>query len=486
MILAIDQSTSATKVFAVGQGGIMAEYAINHRQRFPKAGWVEFDADEVYANLLRCVESILSENNFRAGDFEGIAITNQRESVVCWDADSLKPICPAVSWQCLRGTALAQTLNGDAEYIFDITGMELSPAYSAAKLMWIAENIPHAKRARMGTVDAYLINRLTRGERFMTDISNAGRTQLMNVRTREWDARLADMFGLNMRALPTIAQSDADFGIARESALAGVPILAVMGDSQASLFAQGAFSAGDVKVSYGTGSSVMMQLGGAPKPARGLTSTPAWGYRGETNYVLEGNITHSGDTFAWLRDEIGLFSDMNEFTELVKSVKDAGGVSLVPALTGLGAPHFDTRTRGLICGLSRGTTRAHIARAAMEAICLQISDCLRAMENSSGARLNCLLADGGGARNAEMMRFQAGILDLPVKVYSESAGSALGAAIMAGAKTGLYKDYADAVSRLKPQTIYAPDMDESERARRLEEWRSAIARARYLPCKECE
>lgn len=462
-ILALDQSTSASKAFLLDErGDIVARSALAHRQSYPRHGYVEQDAGEIWRNAQSALKQTADGNVPLA-----LAICNQRETVVVWDRRTGEPLGPAISWQDTRAEGWCRSHADMADTVRGITGMDLSPYYSAAKAGHVLRQNPQWKaRACVGTMDSYLVYRLTEGRVFRTDVSNASRTQLMNLQTLAWDAGLCDFFGIPMDCLPEIVPCDADFG---RSAL-GIPITGVMGDSHAALFGQGCRVKGLAKATYGTGSSVMQNIGRVPQAAPpGLATSVAYGFDGHTDYVLEGNVTSSGDTLQWLVTELGLFRSVEEIQALAQGVPDAGGVSLVPAFSGLGAPHQAEAARALLCGMSRGTGRAHIASAALESIAHQNADILEAM----GVKPSSLRADGAPTRNPLLMQMQADLLGCPVQCAARSELSALGAGMMAGMAVGLY----NARMVASPAALYTPKMDEETRKAQRRAWRAAVCKA---------
>ncbi len=477
-ILSIDQSTSGTKAVLVDeQGRIARQASLPHRQVHPAPGRVEHDAEEIYRNTVRLIDEVGTENA------AALAIANQRETTVLWDRATGQPVCPAVVWQDVRGETLCQGLAAHRQTILQTTGLALSPYYSAAKLAAVLQENPALRRRAeagelcAGTVDSYLVYRLTGGRVFATDVSNASRTQLMNLRTLAWDSGALGVFGIPRAMLPdAILHSDGDFGAYRD-----IPITGVLGDSHASLFGHGCHRPGMVKTSYGTGSSIMRNVGASPVfSANGLSSSVGYGFRGEVCYVLEGNITCSADTLVWLRDELGLIRDIGEVEGLAASVPGTDGVQLVPAFSGLGAPYFDSNARALLCGMNRGTTRAHVVRAALESIAQQNADVLDAMAKDTAGSVEILHADGGGSVNALLMQLQADLVPCRVRVCAEKDTTALGAAYMAGIAAGIYRDFDSIEGRLPPAATYTPHMPQDAREAMRGAWADAVRRAQYV------
>ncbi len=473
-VIAVDQSTSATKALLIDEGGRAARReSLPHRQYYPAPGRVEHDAEEIFQNTLRVIAR--AAEGIAPRDIASIAIANQRETTVMWDRATGAPKCRALVWQDVRAEALCEALSGSAKMVEEATGLMLSPYYSAPKAA-------HAIREYgltdycFGTIDSYLVFRLTGGKVFATDVSNASRTLLMNLTALAWDARLIRLFGIPEGSLPEIRHSDASFGVTDAPGIPrGIPITGVLGDSHASLYGQGCHEAGMVKTSYGTGSSIMMNVGSAPlRSTSGLSSSVGYGAEGRVCYVLEGNITSSADTLVWLRDQLELFPDLPTLDRLAETVPDAGGVTLVPAFSGLGAPYFDTAARAILCGISRGTTRAHVARAALESIAQQNADVLDAMAADLKKPVAALSADGGGTINTLLMQLQADLTPCRVKVAAHPDLSAMGAGLMSGQAAGVFNRFIPS----GPAAEYAPRMPEDHRKALRSAWAEAVRRAR--------
>lgn len=480
-IVAVDQSTSASKVFLLDENGaIVRRFAKPHRQFYPQPGYAEHDAEEIWQNVR---EGII-EVSQGVRDIAAIAISNQRETTVLWDRETEKPVCRAVVWQDVRGESLCKELSGSGGALREWTGLPLSPYFPAAKAASVLRaNASLRDRAEkgnlcIGTVDSYLVYRLTRGKVFQTDVSNASRTQLMNLTARAWSADICDLFGIPMQCLPKIAPSDASFGETRAEGIPnGIPITGVMGDSHAALFGQGCQRAGMAKATYGTGSSVMMHIGNTfALSSYGLATSIGYGFQGNVCYVLEGNVTCSGDTLRWLRDEAGLIADIGEAEALSESVQDTQGVYFIPAFSGLGAPHNDSEARALLSGMSRGTTKAHIVRAALESMAYQDADIIQAMQKDMGRPLEELRVDGEPTKNRFLMQFQADLLNCPVQTASVIELSALGAGTMAGIVTGVYRDLQSVLRASGAR--YEPKMKTEDRERNLNGWMAAVQRCR--------
>lgn len=484
-VIAVDQSTSASKAFLLNdQGEIVKRFSAAHEQYYPKPGYVEHDGEEIWQNVRRGV--IAMAEGLQPGQIAGLAISNQRETTVLWDAETGKPVCHAVVWQDVRGGALCETLREHAHAVRLKTGLQLSPYYSAAKAAAVLQSRPDLmERAqkgelRIGTVDSYLVYRLTNGQRFQTDVSNASRTQLMALKTLTWDDDLLAIFGIPKGCLPKITLSDGDFGcVCGEGLPQGILITGVMGDSHAALFGQGCWRTGMAKATFGTGSSVMMNVGEKPTLSQnGLSASVGYGFQGKTCYVLEGNVTCSGDTLCWLRDQAGLVESIEAVEPLAASVESAEGVYLIPAFSGLGAPYFDDNARAILYGMNRGTTKAHIVRAALESMAYQDADVIAAMEKDTGIPLAELRADGGPTHNGLLMQLLADLLGCPVRCAAQSELSALGVGYMAGVATGLYPT-AEAIPAMKREgRRYQPGYNDTQRQTAMNGWRQAVARCR--------
>lgn len=482
LVLAIDQGTSNTKALMVSADGRMHHQAsIPNIVTYPQPGWAEQSATA----LVDGVRQVMAEVLPKAGsdNVVAIAISNQRESIVVWDAETGEPIGPCVIWQCRRSALKCDALRaaGHADAIAGKTGLALDPLFPAGKIAWLLDNVPGARdRAehgglRAGTVDSWLLWNLTGGAVHATDHSNASRTQLFNTATLRWDEELADLFDIPLSLLPEVRSSDAEFGrtAAGSSALPeGVPIRAMIGDSHAALFGHGVRAPGTVKATYGTGTSLMTLTPDRVLSQHGLSSTIAWSQNGAVSHALEGNISVSGQAAAFMAQLLGL-NDAGALSALAETVPDSNGAVFVPALVGLGAPHWRADARGTITGLSLGTTPAHLARAALEAIAFQVADVFAAMEQDMGAPMAELRADGGASRNAFLMRFQADILSRSVVTAAAAEVSALGAAALAFASMGVDMAPVPAADR------HTPDMAAAERDGHRQRWDAAIAQTLY-------
>ncbi len=484
-VVAIDQSTSASKAFLIDEKGQVARrFSKAHKQFYPQAGYVEHDAAEIWQNVREGIVAVTE--GLLPSQILALGLSNQRETTVLWDRLTGEPVCHAVVWQDVRGEKLCESLAAHADEVQAKTGLALSAYYPAAKAASVLRANPAlivraaAGELCIGTVDSYLVYRLTGCKTFRTDVSNASRTELCDIARLQWDEGLCSLFGIPVRCLPQIVPSDGDFGVTVcDGVPAGVRITGVMGDSHAALFGQGCLEKGMAKATFGTGSSVMMNVGEAvPRSQNGLSVSVGFGFGGRTCYVLEGNITCSADTLAWLKDEAAMVQDVSDVEGIAASVDSSDGVYLVPAFSGLGAPYFDGGARAILTGMNRGTTRAHIVRAALESVAYQDADVIAAMRLDSGEALTELRVDGGPTKNALLMQFLADILGCGVRCAAQSELSALGAGYMAGLSTGLY-DRLDAIPAFRQAgKAYAPAMPQGVRDARYAGWQAAVRQCR--------
>jgi glycerol kinase len=473
MILAIDQGTTGSTCIVFDEEGRPAGRAYREfGQHFPRPGWVEHDANEIW-EVTRAVagEAVASAGN---PALAGIGITNQRETVVAWDRATGEPLHRAIVWQDRRTAARCDELReqGHEPLVRERTGLVLDPYFSGTKIEWLIREGGVPADAAFGTIDSWLAFKLT-GEH-VTDYSNASRTLLFDIRTLDWDPELCELLGVRPESLPEARPSAEVYGRTPD----GVPVAGIAGDQQAALYGQACYEPGLGKNTYGTGSFVLNNAGGdAPEPAEGLLTTVAWGVDGRVDYALEASIFVTGAAVQWLRDALGIIRTAAETEELARSLDTNDGVYLVPAFTGLGSPHWDPYARGTIVGLTRGAGRAHLARAALEAIAYQTVDAVRAMEAASGVALEELKADGGAVVNGWLMKFQADVLGVPVVVPEVSETTALGAAYLAGVATGTWSE-AEVAAMWRQAARYEPSMSEDRRETLLAEWGSAVERAR--------
>jgi len=483
-VLAIDQGTTGTTCLVLDErsrvrGRAYSEFA----QHYPRPGWVEHDATEIWDVTLR-----VARDAIRAAGGEppaAIGITNQRETVVAWDRSTGEPVSRAIVWQDRRTAPLCRELReaGLEQWVRERTGLVLDPYFSATKLSWMLENVPEMwERAAQGnlvagTIDTWLIWKLTDGAVHATDPTNASRTMLYDIRRQEWNAELLELFDVPRHLLPEVRPSSGSFGASARTLFGReIPIAGVAGDQQAALFGQGCVSAGQAKSTYGTGAFLLLQTGKDLIPSkRKLITTIACGARGEPTYALEGSIFIAGAAVQWLRDGLGIIASAAETEALARSLDDNDGVYFVPAFVGLGAPHWNADARGTIVGLTRGSTRKHLVRAALEAMAYATRDVLEAMEADSGVRTLELGVDGGASANDWLMRFQADILGIPVRRPVVVETTALGAAGLAGMATGIWEDAEAFLAASDEPARFKPSLDEEERARLVRGWRRAIA-----------
>ena len=486
-ILALDQGTTSSRAILFNkQGAIVADAQQEFRQIFPKPGWVEHDADEIWASQQGVATDALRKAGVTSTDIAAIGITNQRETTVVWDRATGRPICNAIVWQDRRTAGACDRLKkaGKAAMIRRKTGLVVDAYFSGTKLQWILKHVPGARaRARagelaFGTIDAWLVWNLTGGRVHVTDVSNASRTMLFNLTTCDWDDELLTLFGVPRVMLPQVRDSSEVYG---ECTMWGgaIPIAGIAGDQQAALFGQVCRQPGMVKNTYGTGCFMLMNTGTKPVISRNnLLTTVAWRIGGRTEYALEGSIFIAGAVVQWLRDGLGLIKSSAEVESLAAGVADNGGVFLVPAFAGLGAPHWDQYARGLVAGITRGTTAAHLARAALEGIAYQVHDVLLAMQSDSGIKLKELRVDGGACANNLLMQFQADILGVPVVRPRVAETTALGAAYLAGLAVGYWKDTSEIAVQWKADRRFVPAMKAAQRTRLLAGWKKALTRAK--------
>jgi glycerol kinase len=477
-ILAIDQSTSATKAIVFDDAGSMVEkVSLEHRQIYAQPGWVEHDAEEIWQNTL----TVLGHLQLGVPPF-CLSITNQRETIVVFDRTTGKPLHNALVWQDRRGDPICAELASHGETVTRKTGLKIDTYFSASKLTWLIRNHPEIARqlkegdALIGTIDAYLIYRLTGGKTFATDHTNASRTLLLEISNLKWDEELCSLFDVPMRALPEVRDSTARFGVARIDGIGEIPICGVMGDSQASLFAHRCFTPGTAKVTLGSGSSVLLNIGDHLRyGGDGAVSTIAWTHAGKPTYSFEGIVNYSAATIAWLKDQLGLIRSADETESAANSVDDNGGVYLVPAFAGLSAPYWSPDARAAIVGMSAHSNRAHVIRAALESIAYQLRDVLEMMKSRAGVDLKTIHADGGATRNRFLMQFIADMTRLNVTAAPIAECSPLGAAMAGALGMGVYKSLDDlaAIPRADA-TTYSPKMSADQADRFHAGWTRAV------------
>jgi len=488
-IMAIDQGTTGTRVMIVDPAGrIQAGDYAEFPQIYPQPGWVEHNPEVIWETTRMVIKNALKKGDVSPEEILGIGITNQRETTVMWERETLKPVHNAVVWQCRRSAPICDRLKeqGHADLFRDKTGLVLDAYFSGTKVKWLLDHVAglrtsaQAGKIAFGTIDTWLIAKLTGGKVHVTDYTNASRTLLFNIHAKTWDDDLLEILGIPAEILPAVVSSaevvgNTDAGIFG----AEVPIAGIAGDQQAALFGQACFSAGQAKNTYGTGCFMLLNLAHKKiAPGRGLILTLACGPEGDPCYALEGSVFIAGAVVQWLRDGLGLIADAEETKAIAESVADSQGVYMVPAFAGLGAPHWDMYARGGVLGITRGTTRAHIVRAALEGIAFQVKDLMAAFEGVADVRLEELRVDGGACRNDFLMQFQADILNCPINRshYIESTG--MGAAFLAGLATGLWSSGREIEKLRRSEKMFRPCMTENERERIYRGWIAAVHRVR--------
>ena len=489
-ILALDEGTTSTRAILFDrEGRIVSKSQKEFMQRYPAAGWVEHDASEIYASQYAVMTEAVISAGVSPEEIGAIGITNQRETTVVWNKNTGRPVCNAIVWQCRRTLDFCEKLKRDGceRMIREKTGLPIDAYFSASKIRWILDHIEGAREAAergellFGTMDTWLIWNLTKGRVHATDLTNASRTMLFNIYTKQWDEELLGLFGIPREMLPEVKMSADDYGSVN---LLGedIPICGVAGDQQAALFGQACFEKGEAKNTYGTGCFLLMNTGSEPCPnEEGLIVTLAATEKGRAaEYALEGSVFVGGAVIQWVRDEMELIRHSEDSAYFAQKTKDNGGVYVVPAFVGLGAPYWNMRAKGVITGLTRGSGKNHIIRAALEAVAYQTSDILEAMKRASGIPLGTLRADGGASQNPFLMKFQADISDIRVQRFKEAEATALGAAFLAGLFTGFWRDRRELLSLQREADVIEPTMSEEKRKENLVGWKKAVQAAIYL------
>ncbi|MGM9618985.1 MAG: glycerol kinase GlpK [Oscillospiraceae bacterium] len=492
-VLALDQGTTTSRAILFDkEGQIVSKGQYPFRQIYPESGWVEHDPMEIWETTVRAAAEAVDQSHVDPKRILGIGITNQRETTIVWEKATGRPVCNAIVWQCRRTAPICDRLKaeGRAEEIAARTGLLIDAYFSATKLHWILQHVPGAREKAekgellFGTVETWLIWKLTGGKAHVTDVSNASRTMLFNIHTMRWDEELCAMLDIPMCLLPEPVENSRRYGVVAPGipgleSLAGIPVSGAAGDQQAALFGQGCFDVGDAKNTYGTGCFTLMNVGAEPVRSRsGLVTTVAWRLAGKTTYALEGSVFNGGSTIQWLRDELGLIQSAPECDRLAESVKDSAGVFLVPAFTGLGAPYWDMYARGAIVGLTRGVNKAHIARAALEGIAFQVADLMNAMRQDADVKITALRVDGGASVSDLMMQTQADLLRIPVDRPYMVETTAFGAAALAGLAEGMWSGF-DEIRRVRrSQHIFKPSRPQAECEEQYAQWKRAVSRAR--------
>ena len=488
-VLALDQGTTSSRAIVFDKrGSIVALAQAEFPQIYPQPGWVEHDAEQIWQSQTAVAREALAKAHAGAGDLAAVGIANQRETTVVWDRHTGKPVYNAIVWQCRRTAGMCDELKkkGLADDIRQRTGLVVDAYFSGTKVAWMLDNVPGA-RARaergdllFGTIDCFLIWRLTGGKVHVTDYSNASRTMIFNIKTRDWDDTILRELRIPRSMLPAAMPSSYTYGATDPTVLGGsAPIAGAAGDQQAATFGQLCLTPGQAKNTYGTGCFMLMNTGAMPVPSqRGLLTTVAWGLGGTVTYALEGSVFVAGAAVQWLRDGLKIIRTAAESEDLASAVPDSGGVYVVPAFVGLGAPYWDQYARGTIVGLTRGTTREHIVRATLEGICFQTRDVLEAMRADSGIDLASLRVDGGAVRNNLLMQMQADILGVPVERPAVTETTALGAAYLAGLAVGFWDGVGELAAQNRVERRFEPTLSESQRNAMYRGWQRAVERAR--------
>jgi len=494
-ILAIDQGTTGSTALLFDEQGQVVSTAYREvHPMYPHPGWVEQDPQELFQTSLSAVKEALQKADVATTQVKGVGITNQRETTIVWDSHTGEPVSNAIVWQCRRTAPLCEELKqkGMSQLIKEKTGLIVDAYFSATKIRWILDHIPQGQRRaqqgdlRFGTVDSWLIWNLTGGAIHITDYSNACRTMLFNIHTLQWDKELLAALEIPEAVLPRVMPSSQVYGETAPGILGDsqVPLGALAGDQQAALFGQACYAPGMAKNTYGTGSFVLLNTGNRPFPSqKGLVTTVAWGLADSVSYALEGSIFITGAAVQWLRDGLGLITEAAETEALARSVPDSCGVYFVPALVGLGAPHWDMYARGTIVGLTRGTGKEHLVRATLEAIAYQTRDVVEAMRAEAGLQIPLLRVDGGGTANAFLMQFQADILGIPIQRAAVAETTALGAAYLAGLAVGVWRDTSDITRQWRAAETYEPSMSTDQRETLYDGWKRAVECARSWATK---
>ena len=488
-LLSLDQGTTSSRAIIFDEHGKVYASAQRETQiKTPHSGWVEQDAMEIWTTQITVVQQAIASARLLAKDIKALGLTNQRETTVVWDKRTGKPLAPAIVWQDRRATDWCNQLvqNNLSEKIHKKTGLRIDPYFSAGKLVWLLENVQGLRalaeqnHVAFGTVDSWLIWNLTQGSEHVIEASNASRTMLMDLKTQQWDAELIELFNIPASVLPKIIQSDCYIANTATGLLgAEIPICGVLGDQQSALFGQSCFEAGTAKNTYGTGCFMLFNTGTDIQYSKNkLLTTLAWRCQDQSHYALEGSVFMAGAIVQWLRDGLGIIKNSAEVEKLACQVDTTDGVVLVPAFTGLGAPHWDSEARALLCGMSRGTNKSHIARAALESIAFQVSDVLTAMQSDIAQPLKQLRVDGGASQNDMLMQFQEDILNVPVLRPKLLESTAWGAAALAGLKAGVFNNLSEISESWQLDRAFEPKMSADQRQYHLSLWNGALQRAK--------
>ena len=496
-VLAVDQSTQGTKAILFdANGDLVCRTDLPHRQLINEKGWVSHDLSEIYSNTIQVVKNLVEKAGIQKEEIACLGISNQRETSAAWSRNTGEPLAPAIVWQCSRASEICERIKtnvmidpdreqkkngGVAEIIRQKTGMHLSPYFPAAKFAWLQENVEEVKQAKrdndlcLGTIDTWLLFKLTKGQVYATDYSNASRTQLFNIHDLKWDKEICTWFGINADMLPEVCDSSMQYGTTDFEGYfqTPIPICGVIGDSQGALFGQGCIEKGMVKATYGTGSSVMMNAGTEPIMSDlGLVTSLAWGLDGKVTYVLEGNINYTGAVITWLKDDMGLITSPGETQEMADQANKNDTTYLVPAFSGLGAPYWKSDAKAIIYGMSRTTGKKEVVKAALESIAYQITDIVEMVKAEDGMTVKELCVDGGPTRNQYLMKFQSDILGTTVSLPRCEESSAFGAGLMAGLSCGIYK--MESIFEVKNRNQFIPSMSAQERDQKYSGWKNAV------------
>lgn len=480
-VLSIDQSTQGTKALLFDhQGRLICRTDLPHRQIINDEGWVSHDPEEIMKNTIQVVKDLVAKAGVDKNELRVLGISNQRETSVAWDKETGKPVCDAIVWQCSRAKDLCGKLTACADIVKQKSGINLSPYFPAAKWAWIFENVPGVRekaeegKLAVGTIDSWLVWNLTGGKEFRTDYSNASRTELFNINTLEWDDELLKIFGIPRSCMAQVTDSDGDYGTTDLGGWldAPIPIRGVMGDSHGALFGQGCLEKGMIKATYGTGSSIMMNIGDTPVFSEaGIVTSLAWSMGGKVNYVLENNINYTGAVITWLKDDLKLITSPGETEALAKAANPSDTTFFVPAFSGLGAPYWDSEAKASISGMTRVTGKNEVVRAAVDSIAYQITDAVRLMGEACGTQIAELRVDGGPTRNGYLMQLQSDLTAIPVRIPDSEELSGIGAAYAAGLAQGIFDE---TVFSVLNRVSYEPKMDSGTREQKLAGWKSAV------------
>lgn len=493
-MLSIDQGTTSSRAMIFGKDGTcVASAQESIEQHYPQPGWVEHDPEILWQTVYNCIRQVLAKANIQKGQIAGIGITNQRETTILWEKNTGRPVYNAIVWQCRRTAPLVEKLKKEdpdfVETVRQKTGLVPDAYFSATKIQWILEQVPGLKARAgqgeilFGTVDTWILYRLTGGRSHRTDYSNASRTMLFNIRELSWDKELCQYFHIPESMLPEALPGASEFGFVASDipgleVISGVAVCGILGDQPAALFGQTCFSKGDIKNTYGTGCFTLMNVGEEPIFSKqGLLTSAAWSIDGKTTYALEGSVFNAGSTIQWLRDELKLIDHVSDCDVLAETVPDNGGVVLVPAFSGLGAPYWDMYARGAIVGLTRGTNKAHIARAALESIAYQVYDLVMLMQQEADCPIQLLKADGGASVSRFMMQFQSDILQCQVDRARERETTSQGVAYLGGLFCGYWNDLEELSALRHSDAVFSSSMPDEKRTRLLINWNKAVSRA---------